>query len=67
MAKHKVVFSIPNKEVVNSDVVFEIFGDDTKIGELRISKGGLDYYSRDKKYPKKLTWEQFNRLMEDDG
>jgi hypothetical protein len=65
MAKHKVIVSVPYKEVVNSDVIFEVFGDEEKIGELRISKGGLDYYSRDKKTPKTLSWEQFDRLMQD--
>lgn len=63
MAKHKVLVSIPAKEVVNSDVVFEIFGDDSKLGELRISKGGLDYFTSNKKFGTKLSWEQFDKLM----
>lgn len=63
MPKHKVLVSIPAKEVVNSDVVFEIFGNDSKLGELRISKGGLDYYGRNKKNPTTLSWDQFDKLM----
>lgn len=63
MAKHKVTVTLPYKEVVNSDVVFEIYGDDSKLGELRISKGGLDYYGRNKKIPTSLTWSQFDKLI----
>lgn len=63
MAKHKVLVSIPAKEVINSDVVFEIYSDEWKLGELRISKGGLNYYARDKKIPTTLSWEQFDIKM----
>lgn len=63
MAKHKVIVTVPYKEVVNSDVIFEIFGDESKIGELRISKGGLDYYPRDRKTPISKTWKQFDKMM----
>ena len=65
MATHKVIVTEPYKEVVNSDVIFEVFGDESKIGELRISKGGLDYYRRNKKTPTTLSWDQCDKLMGD--
>lgn len=63
MAKHKVLVKLPAQEVVNSDVIFEIFGDESKLGELRISKGGLDYFPRDRKKSITITWEQFDKKM----
>jgi hypothetical protein len=64
MPIHDVEMSIPTTKVVlHADVVFEIRSDDEKLGELRISKGSIDWYPAKAKIPVKLTWEQFDRLM----
>ena len=64
MPKHDVEMSIPTTKVVlSADVVFEIRSDDDKLGELRISKGTIDWAPSNSKIPTQLTWEQFDHLM----
>ena len=56
--------SIPTTKVVlSADVVFEIRSDDDKLGELRISRGTIDWAPSKAKIPVRLTWGQFDRLM----
>ena len=58
--------SIPTTKVVlHADVVFEIRSDDEKLGELRVSKGSIDWYPSNARIPVKPTWEQFDRFMRD--
>jgi hypothetical protein len=64
LPKHDVEMSIPTTKVVlSADVVFEIRSDDEKLGELRISRGTIDWAPMNAKIPIRLTWEQFDRLM----
>ena len=66
MPAHDVEMSIPTTKVVlHADVVFEIRSDDETLGELRVSKGSIDWYASNARIPVKLTWEQFDRLMRD--
>ncbi len=64
MPTHDVEMSIPTTKVVlHADVVFEIRSDGEKLGELRISKGTIDWAPSNAKIPLRLSWEQFDRLM----
>jgi hypothetical protein len=63
MPQHDVDITIPTKSVVNADVIFEVASDGLKLGELRVSRGGVDWYPRNAKVPYKFTWEQFSRLL----
>jgi len=64
MPKHDVDMSIPTSKVVlHADVVFEVRSDGEKLGELRVSQGGIDWRAGNAKIPAKLRWEQFDRLM----
>jgi hypothetical protein len=66
MPSHDIEMSIPTTKVVlHADVVFEVRSDDEKLGELRVSKGSIDWYPYLARNPVKLTWEQFDRLMRD--
>ena len=66
MPAHDVEMSIPTTKVVlHADVVFEIRSDDEKLGELRVSKGSIDWYPSNARIPVKLIWEQFDRFMRD--
>jgi hypothetical protein len=66
MPKHDVEMSIPTSKVVlHADVVFEVRSDGEKLGELRVSQGGVDWLPGNAKISAKLTWERFNRLMEE--
>lgn len=42
----------------------EIFADEGKLGELHISRGGVDWWPRDAKQKIELTWEQFRDRVE---
>ncbi len=64
MPRHDVDMSIPTtKMVLSADVVFEVRSNDEKLGELRISKGGIDWLPANARIPAKRTWEQFDRDM----
>ncbi len=64
MPKHDVEMRIPTTKVVlSADVVFEIRSDNEKLGELRVSKGTIDWSPSKAKNPRQLTWEQFDRFM----
>jgi hypothetical protein len=66
MPKHDVEMSIPTSKVVlHADVVFEVHSDGRRLGELRVSQGGIDWRPGNAKIPAKLTWERFDRIMEE--
>lgn len=66
MARHEVEMAIPTTKIVlHADVVFEIRGDGDKLGDLHVSQGGIDWYPRSSQIPSTLTWEQFDRIMEE--
>jgi hypothetical protein len=44
--------------------VFEVRSDGVKLGELRVSKGTLDWYPVNAKRPIRVTWERFDREMQ---
>lgn len=64
MAVHDVDMSIPTTKVVlHADVVFEVRSDGDKLGELRVSKGTIDWVPANAKLPIQLTWEQFDSYL----
>lgn len=66
MPRHDVDMSIPTSKVVlHADVVFEVRSDDVKLGELRVSQGGVDWRPANAQIPAKLTWEQFDQVMDE--
>ena len=66
MPRHDVEMRIPTSKVVlHADVVFEVRSDDVKLGELRISQGGVDWRPGNAQIPAKLRWEQFAKLMDE--
>ncbi len=66
MPRHDVEMVIPTTKVVqHADVVFEVRSDEDKLGELRVSQGGIDWFPRHAQIPATLTWEQFDHLMQE--
>ena len=61
---YSVEVELPVKQVINKDVTFIIRSDDNKLGELRISKGGVDWYPVHAKTAVTKNWKQFARLFE---
>jgi hypothetical protein len=68
MAVHDVSFEIPQKFVLAKDVRFEVKSDGSKLGELLVSKGNIEWIPANNSVIKRrLTWERFATLMESQG
>ena len=65
MAEHNVLFSLPELEVGKVDATIVIKKDDMKLGELRISKGGLDYYANKRKTAITVSWTELDGLLKE--
>lgn len=63
MAQHYLKLHLPGVELGNSDAEFIIYQDNEKLGKIKISKGGLDYYMFKKKKPIKIRWTQFDQMI----
>ncbi|MGN7823145.1 hypothetical protein ACTJJB_23700 [Chitinophaga sp. 22536] len=63
MAKHNVYFDLPEREIGNVDAHFKVYKDGEKLGQITISKGGIDYYPNKRKKPITINWTQFDELM----
>jgi hypothetical protein len=65
MPEHRVVVSSPPRELGSADAVYEVFADGEKFGELRVSRGGVDWWPRGARTSAELlTWEQFAARLE---
>lgn len=64
MAEHRITVH-PSKplEVSAADLVIEITSDGAKLGELRVSRGSVDWVPRNHSYATSLTWEKFDSVM----
>jgi hypothetical protein len=63
MATHDIEVEIPPRLVLHKDVSFVIKSDGLKLGELRVSKGTIDWRPGNKRKVVSLTWEQFDKVM----
>ena len=61
---HQVTFEIPQRDLGKVDVEFVISSRGSRLGRLRISKGGFDYYPRNAKKPIRKSWAQLDRLLQ---
>ena len=62
---HRIAVSVPEIELANRDLIIVVSSDGEKLGELRISKGGLDWWPKDAKTKKRRkTWAQLKTFME---
>ena len=64
MPKHEVKFSVREGSIMNRDVIFKVFENKKRLGDLNVSKGGVDWRPKNKKYAIKLTWEEFVSRIE---
>ncbi len=60
---HTVYFKTPWRELGNTDFLVEIYDDEEKIGDLRISKGTLDYREGKGKKFVKVPWGQVSAMF----
>lgn len=68
MANKLLIKKTPQLEVLNSDLVLEVYVAEDKLGELHISKGSFDFYKKGaKKSFRRLSWSKLAELMEEHG
>lgn len=68
MAKHDIEVSFPAVSVQNKDVEVAVRSDGSPLGKVKLSKGTIDWLpSPNSKTHYKLTWEQFDALMQEYG
>ena len=67
MPTHKLEIALPPKVILNSDVVIDVHSDDAKLGELRISRGSIDWVPGKRQTTFRLSWERFDEVMRESG
>lgn len=64
MATQKVAFQQSTRDVLHSDMTFTVHRDGEKLGELKISKGTIDWKPKSKQRATKWSWDKFAAMME---
>ena len=54
-------------QIGKKDVVFKVYSDGRKFGELRLSKGAVVWRGRKDKIGRKMRWVKFDRLMQEEA
>ena len=67
MAEHDIYFEIPSGTLKNKDAIFEIYSDNEKLGNLKVSKGSIEWVPANHTNGYHLAWETFGELMEKNG
>ena len=67
MPRHEIEASLPAHRIVNTDVTVIVKSDGTKLGELLMSKGSIDWRPSKHQSSYRMSWEKFARLMEGDA
>jgi hypothetical protein len=67
MPVHDLQIELPRKVILNSDVVIEVRSESLKLGDLRISRGSLDWVPAKHQAAFRLSWERFDELMRERG
>ena len=68
VAKHEVGLDVNRLVTVgNVDVEIPVKADGKTLGRLRISKGGVDWTPARHQKPYRMSWEQFARVMANEG
>ena len=66
MPKHTIsVHPSSPIEVNAADLIIEVTSDGAKLGELRISRGSIDWAPKNHSYAASMSWEAFDDLMRD--
>jgi len=68
MATHRVRLSVPQVDVGNADLRFDIEQDGTRFGVLQVSRGSVEWLPSPKaKNGFRLGWSRFDELMQTHG
>ena len=64
MAQHKVMVTLPPRELNKADATFEVKRDGQLFGTLHISNGSVVWFPRGTSYGRKMGWKKFHDTME---
>jgi len=64
MAKHDIEVDLPARRILNTDLRVTVKSDGIQLGELRISRGTLDWRPGKHRTPIRMRWETFAELLE---
>lgn len=64
MPKHNIEISLPTKPLKNVDTTITVWSDGGKLGELRVSRGTLDWRSARRKSFKRFSWERVAAILD---
>ena len=67
MPAHDIDVTVPAQTIKNKDMEVAIRADGRRFGRVRISRGSIDWVPANSDLPRRLTWEQFARLMDEHG
>ena len=67
MPTHEVHVDLPTGIVLHSDVKFEVWSDEDKLGELLVSQGTIDWIPGKAHTRYQMEWEKFDEMMIKDG
>ena len=60
---HRITFSLPSLQLYKTDATIIISKNNGKLGEIKLSKGGIDYYPNKRKTAITLSWSAFDKMM----
>ncbi len=67
MPRHDVRFTIPERKLGNSDIEFQIYSDEERLGQLSVSKGAVVWRHANAKRAYVMEWATFDRVMREQG
>jgi hypothetical protein len=67
MAEHRIEIHQPPKEVLHSNVSLIVYSDNAALGELKVSKGTIDWRPAGHTKSVQWTWERFAKVMSQKG
>ena len=67
MAVHRVELALPSTDIQNADVVVNVWSDDELLGELRISRGTIDWRPGHHQTTFSMEWERFDAMMRENA
>ncbi len=69
MGQHElyVDLDVQDMEIRSKDVVFKVYEDGQKFGELRVSRGAVVWRGRFDQIGRKIGWRKFDLLMQEEA
>jgi len=67
MPVHRIELELPRTDVQHTDVTINVWSDEELLGELRVSRGSIDWRPGHHQTAWSMEWERFDDLMRNNG